>query len=246
MSTPSESFQYIGNELELFQHARNWKAYLEAELRPYIVGNVLEVGAGIGATARALCDGRQQSWTALEPDPSLARHMETEALARRFPCAFQIVVGTLAHLPPGRTYDSVIYVDVLEHIEDDRAELAAAARQVAPGGTLVVLSPAHPWLYSEFDRRIGHFRRYNAASITAISPPGFAIELLRYLDAAGMLASVCNRLLLHQDSPTIKQIRVWDSWLVPISRRVDQLLGHRIGKSIVAVWRAPVRPAVGT
>ena len=241
MTTTSEPFRYVGNELELFQHARNWKEYVAAELRPYIVGDVLEVGAGLGATARVLCDGRQRSWTALEPDPALARYFEAAALARPFPVSVRVVVGTLAHVAPGKSYDSIVYVDVLEHIEDDRAELHAAARLVAPGGTLVVLSPAHPWLYSEFDRRIGHFRRYDAAMISAISPPELSIERLHYLDAAGMLASACNRLLLHQDSPSLRQVHVWDRWLVPISRRLDGLMGHQVGRSLLAVWRAPAR-----
>ena len=58
-----------------------------------------------------------------------------------------------------------------------------------------------------------------------------------YLDAVGLLASLCNRLLLRQQMPTSRQIQVWDRFLVPLSRWVDPLLGYRLGKSIVGVWR---------
>jgi protein-L-isoaspartate O-methyltransferase len=60
---------YVGTELELFCDANNWKAYFRDLLAPYPGGDVLEVGAGVGATTRVLCDGLQTSWLALEPDP---------------------------------------------------------------------------------------------------------------------------------------------------------------------------------
>jgi hypothetical protein len=104
---------------------------------------------------------------------------------------------------------------------------------------VVVLAPAHQSLYSPFDRAIGHFRRYDRASLAAAAEPvrELALERLFYLDGAGLIASLANRVLLRQSSPSLAQIRTWDRVLVPASRVLDVLAFHRIGKSIVGVWR---------
>ncbi len=134
-------------------------------------------------------------------------------------------------------FDCILYIDVLEHIEADRAELSGAARRLAPGGALIVLSPAHAWLYSEFDRQIGHCRRYTRASLRAAVPSKVEEEAVFYLDAAGLLASLGNKILLRQSLPTARQIAFWDAWLVRASQWLDPLLGHSLGKSVIGIWR---------
>jgi len=100
-----------------------------------------------------------------------------------------------------------------------------------------VLSPAHEFLFTPFDTAIGHFRRYSRASLRASAPDTLRTEKLVYLDAAGMLASAANRLLLQSSMPTERQILTWDRLLVPISRLVDPIFAGRIGKSVLGVWR---------
>jgi SAM-dependent methyltransferase len=232
-------FEYVGDELALFEDALRWKAYLGSQLAESLRGSVLEVGAGKGATTAVLCDGRQGAWTCLEPDASLALELSERRSAGRLPAEVRIVEGSLAALPEDARFDCVLYVDVLEHIEDDALELANAGRHVAPGGSLAVVSPAHQWLYSPFDRAIGHFRRYTTSSLRAIGPAELVLERLRYLDSAGIAASVANRLLLRQRMPTPGQLGFWDSRLVPISERLDPLFGYRLGKTVLGVWRRP-------
>jgi hypothetical protein len=67
--------------------------------------------------------------------------------------------------------------------------------------------------------------------------------LVRYLDAAGILASMGNRLVLRRRMPTEQQMRFWDRCLVPVSRRIDKVFGYRVGKSILGVWKKA--PAAG-
>lgn len=228
---------YIGKELETFAQARNWKAYLRAMMGPYILGDVLEVGAGLGATTMALQTGTERSWTCLEPDPLMADGLRGALGAKN--TGVRVVTGTLKDLPDHARFDTILYVDVLEHIEDDRSELRLAAGRLRPAGQLLVMSPAHQFLYSPFDAEIGHFRRYNVARLCAISPAGLALRSIIYLDAAGLLLSTANRLLLRSRMPTHSQVLTWDRWFVPISRRLDPWLRRRIGKSILAVWRLP-------
>lgn len=232
-----DSFAYLGSELELFADAINWKRYFSAALRPYLGSRVLEVGAGIGGTTAVLAAHAKGQWLCLEPDAGLAARLCEQCKAGVLPPCCSVQRGTLADLPPEPGFDTVLYIDVLEHIETDRQELAKAARLLSPGGHLAVVAPAHQALFSPFDQAVGHFRRYSRRSLLAISPPELRVVSARYLDSVGLLASLANRLLLRADLPTRGQIRIWDRFLVPLSRVADPLLAHRLGKSVLAVWR---------
>lgn len=233
----SKATAYVGTELELFAHAKTWKAYFAAKLRPFIRGEVLEVGAGIGNTTPVLFSPGLAKWTCLEPDPQQAEIL-ADSLGKAMPTErVEVITGTIEDVGPGRFFDSIVYIDVLEHIEHDAAELRAAARLLRKGGTLIVLAPACQGLYSEFDRAVGHFRRYDSRSLRQIAPPGLCEEGLIHLDSVGLLASLFNRSLLRQSMPTIRQILIWDRLLVPVSRVLDPLMMYKIGRTIVAIWR---------
>ena len=223
---------YPGDELSLFAEATNWKQYWSTRVAPYVRGAVLEAGAGIGTNTPYLRKADIESWVALEPDPELAAQVSANGNPKP-----EVVVGTIENLAPERRFDTILYIDVLEHIEEDRDEVAKASSRLLPGGCLIVLCPAHMWLYSEFDRAIGHFRRYTVDSMRLVSPSGCMTEKLEYLDSAGLLASVANRLVLRQHMPKRQQILAWDRVLVPCSRSLDHMFGRRLGKSILAVWR---------
>jgi SAM-dependent methyltransferase len=231
------SHRYIGSELELFSAATTWKTYFAGVLAPFVGGRVLEVGAGIGNNTAYLQTAGVREWTSLEPDPELTRHIAERTGAEALPRNFCVVTGTLASLDAASRFDTILYIDVLEHIADDRSELARAAGHLAVGGNLVVLAPAHQFLFSPFDTAIGHFRRYNATGLAGLAPPGCALRTALMLDGAGLLASFANRMLLRSAAPSRRQIAFWDRILVPISRILDPLTGHRLGKTVVAVWR---------
>ena len=237
-------YEYSGKELDLFAGATCWKSYCRARLSRYIAGDVLEVGAGIGGTTRVLCDGTQRSWTCLEPDHHLAKTLSASLKARPLALVPEIHAGTLSSLTRDRLFDTILYIDVLEHIEDDRAELVRAGQHLREGGHLVVLCPAHNFLFTDFDRAIGHFRRYDRAMFRGVSPLELHLRELYYLDSAGMILSWGNRLLLRSSQPTQAQIRLWDRVFVRCSRLLDPLFGWRLGKTIVAVWSRPQGPVV--
>lgn len=232
-------FRYVGQELDLFAQARNWKSYYARHLRPFIRGRVLEVGAGIGSTTRVLATGKEESWTCLEPDAQLATQLRARVADDEFLTALapQVHVGTISELPGDARFDTILYIDVVEHIEDDANQLKQAAARLGEGGHVIVLSPAHQWLFSPFDEAIGHFRRYNRDTLRAVGPTDCQLVLLRYLDSVGLLASLANRVALRSSSPTERQIAFWDRFMVPVSRVVDPCFAYRLGKSIVAVWR---------
>lgn len=230
-STQPAAFQYVGGELEIFEKAVNWKRYWRDRIRPFVAGNVLEVGAGIGANTRLLATLPHENWMCLEPDADLAARIPDLGPE------YSTVVATLAELGAHERFDTILYIDVLEHIEDDRGELVRAAAHLNPGGHVIVLSPAHQFLYAPFDRAIGHYRRYSRAMLRAAAPDCLREAAMIYLDSVGLLASAGNRFLLGQSLPTEGQILAWDRRMVPLSRWLDRLFLNAIGKTVVGVWR---------
>lgn len=231
----TESFTYPGKELVLFQHARHWKKYFSRQVDPYINGHVLEVGAGIGSTTALLNNGTTEKWLMLEPDAQLSAELQKKTRSGSLPANCLVQTGTIDQL--GETFDTIIYIDVLEHIENDQAEIGKATALLNTGGHLIVLSPAFRFLYSPFDKEIGHFRRYNKKMLRKLTAPGLRLVSNRYYDSVGFFASLLNKLLFRQKYPSQKQIAFWDNWMVPVSTITDKIFLHSFGKAIIAVWK---------
>jgi SAM-dependent methyltransferase len=230
-------FKYVGSELELFAAVHNWKSYWSRRILPFVAGDILEVGAGIGSNTPFLDPGGNGRWICLEPDSRLIAQLTENLAQTRGRRGREAVCGTLQSLDASQKFDTIIYIDVLEHIENDREELDTAASRLRAGGRIVVLSPAHNWLFTPVDPAIGHFRRYNRPMLRSISPASLRLEQLIYLDSMGLVLSIANLLLLRQSMPTKAQLRFWDRWVVPISRVVDRCFFSSVGKSIVGIWR---------
>jgi hypothetical protein len=202
------------------------------------LGNyVLVVGAVMGATTEILIGPEQTRWVCLEPDSSLVDEIIKKKFEQRLPPICEPRVGDVSSLGEAELFDSVLYIDVLEHIEDDRTEIASAAKHLRPDGYLIVLAPAHQFLYTPFDEAIGHFRRYSRSDLAALSNvTGLQTVRTMYLDSVGTFASLANKLLLKSPMPSKKQILFWDRFMVPLSRFFDVLTLRTIGKSVLGIW----------
>ena len=238
MKSIPDDRKYIGNELIVFHYAVHWKRYFGYKLSPYITGDVLEVGAGLGVTSSFLCNSRVLSWKALEPDSEMAELCRQQPFYRdQTNCSASVYIGILSDIPVDQNFDTIVYIDVLEHIEDDKGELRLALKRLRVGGHIVVLSPAFNKLTSVFDYAVGHYRRYTERRFQAITPAGLKLVRSFYLDSFGILTSIANRLFLRVANPTIKQIKLWDTVFVPLSRVTDLVAGPFLGRSVVGVWR---------
>jgi SAM-dependent methyltransferase len=230
--------QYLGSELEIFALANRWKSYVALKLKPYIQGDVAEVGAGLGSTTRALCDpATLGEWLCLEPDEKMAGTLDGLRAAGKLPRRCRVRCGVLKDLSSEQKFDTIIYADVLEHIEYDQIEINEAASRLRDRGRLIILCPAHQHLFNQFDLNIGHYRRYDKKDFKKLNVHEAEIETLFYLDSVGYLASLANKILLRQRMPTKRQIIFWDRVMVTCSQRVDPILRWRAGKSIVGVWK---------
>ncbi len=232
-----QPFVYSGTELELFEQARNWKKYIARQIAPYLGEKVLEIGAGMGGSTQFLCSPEQKFWLCLEPDAKFAEILKKKCQDHILPSACEVCVGTAGDLPDLKDFDTILFLDVLEHMADDHTAITEAIGRLEPNGHLIVLAPAHNLLFSPFDESIGHYRRYNRQSLLEVVPMTLRLVCGRYLDSVGLFASIANRWILRSSTPTGAQINFWDRAMVPFSKILDPLLGYRIGKSIFMVWK---------
>lgn len=228
---PSQ-YHYPGRELGSFEHAINWKNYFKRHMEPFIGSSVLEVGGGIGGTTQLLNKGTADNWTVLEPDIALFEQLKQ----KRSPGNTFLVNGDINSLANVQ-FDTILYIDVLEHIQDDKSQLEKAIELLKPTGYLVVLSPAFNCIYSEFDKEIGHYKRYCKKDLNAITPFNAKLLSTKYLDTLGFVSALVNKLFLRQSYPSKKQVLFWDKVLIPVSKVVDRFFFYSFGKSILAIWQ---------
>lgn len=172
-------------DLENLKRARGLGDWVFEQFRPYVRGRVAEVGAGIGTYSERIAAQGVDDLLLIEPEPACA-----DRLRRTFP---DVAQETLPHAPSLRPQDRdfVVALNVVEHVEDDRAAVRAMADALRPGGVLTLLVPAHPRLYGPLDRHYGHARRYTKERLRAIvEAAGLTVLDLYRFNALGMVGWV--------------------------------------------------------
>lgn len=228
---------YIGDELELFQHAQKWKRYWYDSVKKFIGESILEVGAGIGVNTAMIIKSNNsvRNIVAIEPDTRLSEQILNNLTVGSE--KVRVVHGLLENLDPTEQFDTIIYIDVIEHIKNDKEELFNAANHLKVNGHLIVLAPAYNFLFSPFDQAIGHFRRYTKAKLRDAIPENLEPCQLFYIDAIGFFASLMNKYFLKQSYPSLHQVLFWDKRIIPLSRIADKLFFHSFGKSLIGIWK---------
>ena len=231
-------YSYQGEELNLFEEAKNWKRYFAEKVSPFIKGKVLEVGSGMGESTPYLINSGVLEWTCLEPDEKFISILEQKKAERKLPSMCRIEQGTLADLSSAERYDTILYIDVLEHIKDDQNEVELAITKLEPNGYLIIICPAFIGLYSSFDKAIGHYRRYNKTSLRKVVTSKQLTEIdVFFMEVSGMFLLFFNKYLFRKKYPSLWVIKIWDRMLVPVSKVLDRLTFYSLGKSIVGVWK---------
>ena len=232
---PSASPQYIGKDLEAMAFANNYYQWVLAEISPYLGNSVAEVGAGVGNFSTLVLETDISSLVAFEPSLEMCDLLQ-EALGKdKRASAINDFFGK--EDSEKSFFDSILYINVLEHIDDDVSELAKAHAALNPEGHLLIFVPALPWLYSEFDREVGHFRRYVKSDLVAlVQRAGFSIVTARYFDIAGIIPWYINFVLLR-NSMRGGRISLYDRFVVPTMRTLEGLLPVPVGKNVLLVAR---------
>lgn len=233
----STEVNYVGKDLEAMDFAENYHRWMLEVFKPFIGRNIVEVGAGTGSFSKLLLDIDFQSLDLVEPSEMFR---ELESNIPRSPAVslhrniFTGVADQFEH--SAQRPDTIFYVNVLEHIDDDRAELAAAYRALANGGHICVFVPALKFLYSDFDKRLGHCRRYTKTDLeTKLQESGFSVRSARYFDLPGILPWFVKYRLMRSLTMESKLVKVYDHVAVPLIKRLENIVTAPVGKNVLVV-----------
>jgi 2-polyprenyl-3-methyl-5-hydroxy-6-metoxy-1,4-benzoquinol methylase len=229
------------DELVQLSGANRFFGWIVDEFGSAIGPRTLEVGAGLGTVSRMIAERHADAHvTALEPAancfPLLAETVG--GLERIQP--LQTTSGALLAAGAAGAFDTVVYVNVLEHIEDDAGELAIAHDLLAPGGHLCLFVPALPALYGPIDHKSGHFRRYTKRALARrVTEAGFVIERVDYMDVAGVVPYWLMFRVLGVENLGGGSNSFYDNVLVPISKAAQRMVPHPpLGKNLILIARS--------
>ncbi|HVY75513.1 MAG TPA: class I SAM-dependent methyltransferase [Puia sp.] len=243
MNGPNDKQAYSdASGLETLEHlsaAHQFNDWLFSQILPFCKGEVMEAGSGIGNISELLLEqGFHTTLSDIRPE-------YLKILEEKFndnPCFHEayrldlsdpeIELHSTSLL--GR-FDTLVALNVIEHIAQDALAIRNARKLLKPGGRLVVLVPAGAWLFNQFDRELSHFRRYDRNSLSKLlEEQGFNCRSIRYFNLAGIAGWWFFGSLLKRKQIPAGQLKIFDR-LVPFFRFLDWSTGHLLGLSIIAI-----------
>ena len=234
---------YIGKDLEAMSFTVNYHDWIIDEFRPFIGKHLVEVGAGTGSVSSLLLALEPETLALVEPSEmfqlleSNIGGGETRSEVRFHNSIF---ASARREIVEHRRPDTIIYVNVLEHIQNDRAELAMIYDSLEEGGHALIFVPALMSLYGPFDKKIGHYRRYSKRELEEkCRATGFEIVMSKYFDLAGIIPWFVKYRLLRSDSLGSGAVKIYDKLVVPIAKRIEGLLPIPLGKNVILAARKP-------
>mgnify|MGYP001446091496 CR=1 FL=1 len=206
-------------------------------ITPYLGNRILEVGCGMGNLVRALL--ARELVVGIDLEPKVISHLR-QAYCDQPNVQFHSVdisdprVLELASY----SFDTIVSLNVLEHVEDDLLALTHMRQLIGPAGNLVLIVPAHSWLYGTMDRSIGHHRRYDKATMAEkLAEAGLEAIMQTYMNSLGALGWFVNGRILRQTVPPSGQLKLFNL-ITPVLRAVERVLPVPVGISLVTVARA--------
>lgn len=239
--TTAEGFAYAGRELEAMDGTSNYHRWILGIFKPFLGQHLVEVGAGLGSFSQLIL-AQHSCQTLSLVEPSKGMYEVLVANARQLSTVTQIDTyrGTFPEAAPliksKEVPDSIIYVNVLEHIADDKLELETIRESLSEAGRVFLFVPALSWLYGAFDERVGHFRRYTKSELEEkLHGAGFKTILSSYFDLPGIAPWWVKYCLLKSATMEPAGVKLYDRFVVPAARRLESLISPPLGKNVIAI-----------
>jgi len=229
---------YPGHEnLEVLSQNCRFNDWMYEQAFSRLRGDVLEVGSGIGTFSEKIVrDFPHSSITLTDLSLNYVR-----ILKQKFCDSNTKVSSHKLDLSSIEDYeklgferfDSIVAINVLEHVENDEFVLQQLYRMLKNGGTLIILVPCHKFLYNVIDAKIGHFRRYTKSDLESkIKRTQFTIDHMFYFNVLGIIGWYINGNLAKSQEVNRMAAKLFDT-IVPLLRYVEKIIGNKIGLSIV-------------
>lgn len=236
----SEKFGYAGKDLEAMSFAVNYHRWILSIFEPYLGTRIVEVGAGTGSFSELLLERSLESLSLVEPSTAmyeqLCRRIEELSPSQNVRTHNDIFEKVASQIRSTAKPDSIIYVNVLEHVEDDANELRIINDTLDSGGRLFIFVPAMRWLHGSMDRQLDHFRRYMRSELEKkCVAAGFKVVASRYFDLFGVLPWWVKYKVLQSKKMEPGAVRFYDQRVVPIARRLETSVTPPLGKNVLLV-----------
>ena len=218
-------------------HQRRYRAYQFDLIARHCGPSILEVGAGLGEFASQFRGVDRLVVTDVDPD--CVHQMEDRFADRPEVEARQLDLQGSVTLV-GEPVSTVVAVNVLEHIQQDSAALRSLATLVEPGGNIVLWVPGYMQLYGDFDRRVGHVRRYTPRTLrAAIVGAGLVCREVRPVNLLGGVAWWVAVRRGGVGAPDPRLLAIYDRTVVPVTSTVERWVTPPFGQSVLAVASVP-------
>ncbi|GAB2814667.1 hypothetical protein GCM10022221_10680 [Actinocorallia aurea] len=217
--------------------ARNYRKYEYDMVAPHVGRSLLEIGSGLGHFSEQFA-GRLDYLAVSDNDPYCV-----EQLTKRYADDGAVEVLSLA-LPAKveirQKVDTVVMMNVLEHIAEDVQALKDLAAVVEPGGRIVIWVPGYMQLYGDFDRKVGHVTRYTPKTLGAtIAGAGLEAEVLKPINFLGGIAWWAAVRRGGVGYPDPRLVKIYDRTVIPTTRFIERLVRPPFGQTVFAVARVP-------
>lgn len=229
-------FKYESKDLEAMSSAPRYHTWVLSTFKDFLGKHVAEVGAGSGNFSSLLLKEPIEELVAIEPSNNIYPLLQEKITSDKRATTHNTFFPEVSNLYPNH-FDSIVYVDVMEHIKDDTEELSHIYSALKEGGHVCIFVPALQWLYSDHDASIGHYRRYHKKPLeNLVEKTGFKIIKVEYFDVIGILSwFVMFKLLKRKPAPG--NVGVYDKLVVPISRSLESIMSPPIGKNLIIVGK---------
>jgi SAM-dependent methyltransferase len=225
-------------DLQQMARAHNYRRWQFAMVAPHVKGRILEVGGGIGNFTPELAKAGS-SVVSIEPNAFCFKQLAEKTRPLTNVAVYNATVEDLEkHVPAADRFDTIIMMNVLEHIKDDEAVLNLLKKRLSNEGLLVILVPAAQWAFGSTDQRLGHYRRYSKSySRSLIGRLNMRMVAMRYYNFIGLWAWWFNAKITRRENQNDGQIHLFDKYFVPVISRLEAILAPPVGQSILFVAR---------
>jgi len=226
------------SDLEIMSNANNYRRWMYHQIAPFIGQRILEVGAGIGNFTELLLD--RELVVAADTYSPCVDYLRTRLGEQLKAVPLQMDIADLGEQIDqsliNNRFDTVICLNVLEHIKDDGRALSNMYALLQPRGRLILLVPAFQFLFGTVDQSLDHYRRYTKSNLVPkIRQAGFQVEKTFYMNVIGIFGWFLNNRILKKREESKDQIQLFDQYIAPLAERVERFIPPPVGLSLIAI-----------
>ena len=230
---------YEGHDLEVLCALPRYYGWIYDYFEPHLNGDGAEFGPGLGTNSARILP-KLATLDLIEPSPNLVSKLKERFTDDKRVRIIADSIEGFVETSPDNIYDTIVLINVLEHVHDDVAAVQSFYRLLRPGGHLLLFVPAVPILFSRMDKLLGHYRRYSLVRLTQIvTKANFEIRVGRYFDTLGVFPWFLINTLGRATRFNPYLAWMYDTAGVPLTRMLESLMPPLFGKNICLVAQKP-------